>query len=180
MTQAATYLESQKAGSDGNAALDVLKCPGDKRILSGDNAAFQQTVEYMHCEWINNGDGNYADFVRLWSSYAANDTVFTAKRRRVSGNIAMIWDSWRMKSEYSYWGNGLTVPGWARHAKQTNLLYGDGHCGGITSPFMKYGEPWQLTFWMGSSISNWGRIICVGRDYPAPYVDSRLPPWTCE
>ena len=33
-TQAATYLESGKAGSDGNAArMDVLKCPGDKRAV---------------------------------------------------------------------------------------------------------------------------------------------------
>lgn len=175
LTQAATYLESEKAGSDGNAAMDVLKCPGDRRIVTGADSAFLNTIEYMHCEWISNGDSNFSSFVRLWSSYAANDTVFVEGRRRVPENIAMIWDSWRMKPQY-----GWTLPGWARHAKQTNVLFGDGHCGGITSPFMEYGQPWDLSWWMGNGTWKWGSVICVGPDYPAPYADSRLPPWKCD
>ena len=57
---AATYLETQKAGSDGNAGKDVLKCPGDKRLVTGDDEAIVHhdlnVNKLMQATWTNNGD----------------------------------------------------------------------------------------------------------------------------
>lgn len=174
-TQAATYLESAKAGSDGNAArMDVLKCPGDKRAVSGSDDAFQQSFsdKYMQVTWINNGDGEWADYTRLWSSYASNDTVFTGSRHTAPSSIAMFWDSYTFTSEV-----GWSVPGSARHNRTVNLVYGDGHAGGITSSFMPTNGNWALVPWMGGGTFWWGPNLMVGTAYPAEFTDINQAPW---
>lgn len=183
LTQAATYLDSQHAGSDGNAAMDVLKCPGDKRKVTGDNNAFSSLYAdtLMQVTWINNGDANWANYTRLWASYASNHTVFTGTRRTTaSPNVAMFWDSWTFTSEESSYspGSAWGLPGTARHNRTTNMVYGDGHAGGITSSFMEPGRSWNLAGWAGNGTLRWpDPILNVGNSYPADYTNTRLPPW---
>ncbi len=180
-TQAATYMESNKAGSDGNAAKDVLKCPGDRRPVSGADEAISGHGDdrLMQCVWVNNGDQDWSEFTRLWSSYASNHTVFTGDRRAAPSTVAMFWDSWEFTSEESPYlpGSAWGVPGTARHNRTTNMVYGDGHAGGITSSFMDPGRSWNLAGWMGPGVLNGGAITNVGNFYSADYTNSRLPPW---
>ena len=178
LTQAATYLDSQMAGSDGNAAkMDVLKCPGDKRLVtSADESIVHHSITadtLMQCTWISNGDQNWSGYTRLWASYASNHSVFTGKRGAVSPEIALFWDSWTFTSQDNW-----TVPGTARHNRNTNMVFRDGHAAGVTSAWMQLGRAWNLVPWMGAGISTWpDPILYVGTSYPAAWTNINQPPW---
>ena len=171
-TMAATYLESGKAGSDGNAAKDVLKCPGDRRIVSGSDDAFNQPETYMQVVWINNSEENMSDFVRLWSSYSSNHSVFTGNRLSASAHIGLFWDSWRFTSLESE-----QVAGSSRHNSSINMLFGDGHCAGVTSSFMPNNGPWEIAYWAGSGAWQEPHMMHVGPGYSANFANYHLPPW---
>lgn len=178
LTQAATYLDAQKAGSDGNAAkMDVLKCPGDRRIVTGDDEAFMHhsiTADtLMQCTWINNSDGNWATYTRLWASYASNHSVFTGKRLAVAPDIVLFWDSWTFTSQDNW-----SVPGTTRHNRNTNMVFRDGRAAGVTSSFMPPGHSWNLVPWMGAgTLYGPDPILNVGTSYPADFTNINQPPW---
>ena len=173
---AATYLESQKASSDGNAAKDVLKCPGDKRLVSGDDEAIVHhdlnADTLMQATWTNNGDQIFSEFTRIWSSYASNHSVFTGTVLAAPSTVALFWDSWDFTSKELE-----SVPGFSRHGRGTNMVYGDGHAARMESSFMLTGRPWEIVPWAGGGTWYSGKFMYVGPANSADYANYNLPPW---
>ncbi len=173
---AATYLETQKAGSDGNAGKDVLKCPGDRRLVTGDDEAIVHhslTADtLMQATWTNNGDQNFSEFTRIWSSYASNHSVFTGTVLSAPSTVALFWDSWTFTSKELE-----SVPGTSRHGRGTNMVYGDGHAARMESSFMLPGRPWEIVFWAGGGSWYSGTIMYVGPANTAENANYNLPPW---
>ena len=173
---AATYLETQKAGSDGNAGKDVLKCPGDKRLVTGDDEAIMHhdlnVDKLMQATWTNNNDQNFSEFTRIWSSYASNHSVFTGTVLAAPSTVALFWDSWDFTSKEME-----SVPGFSRHGRGTNMVYGDGHAARLESSFMLPGRPWEIVPWAGGGTWYSGTFMYVGPANSADYANYNLPPW---
>ena len=177
---AATYLESSSQNGQ-NQRRDVLKCPGDKRIVDTVGVGgFLDTQHYVAAVWSNNSQAEVSDWVAIISSYANNYNAFPGNQEYPPGRsaapsrMALFWDSHQIFGE---WGPlDQNIPGTNRHQRGANIVYGDGRAAHQDFSPLKVGENWWIQAGSSDFIA-WGWMHFVGVGSGSGPFDVNQPPW---